>query len=664
MGAGGEEPGALLARALAEQVLARKEWARGIGTVLRAEVERAILEAVTGAFRTLADELPRLLAGSPPAPQPATPPQAPPAVAPVPAAPPTDVTGTFSFDSTAEVSWPPPSVAPKAVPVPRPAEPPAPPPALFPLPPQGQAARAHYLLGREHARGGDHSGAVDEHAAAVQLHPAYVAAYLARGQSLRQLGRTEEAAADFRRASELDPTCLAAHHLLAQLALSLKNWDEAVATCTEADRLEPGRAVVFLWRGMAYAARGDNENAVADAGQALALSPSLEGAFLLRATARARQGRNDEAIADLTRLLTLEPEHAAAYQARGLAHANQGRYDRAIADYNRALRLKPKHLATRFHRALAFRLKGEHGLAIADLGAVVRARPDYCEAHYQRALAYQAAGQYDLALADLDRVLELDPACEHARSRREEVAEARDQAAGNAPTADEDTSPALPVPSPKPAPASDAAPEEPDLLALNCPGCGAPARIRWKRLDRLFRCRKCSRILRVNPKGIFEAVDASGKPPRRRHRLLALSLAFGLGTCLAGIVAALAIRHHQHVAQEQRLPELPAGLQDRGELWAKGWIDNDRLLLRRLTAPTHDRQLHPWLERHRPPARVSGAGTTGRDADAYRVEARATNPRPHEAVLTVRITGAALAKPVELRLDWVERGDTWYFLPR
>jgi tetratricopeptide (TPR) repeat protein len=605
-----------------EQVLANPDLARGLGDVLRAEVERAVVEVIAGAFRTLADELPRLLARPPAAP--------PPAVSSV-------GTTTFSFDCTSEVTCPPQIV-------PEPPPPPAPePPGLCALPCDGEAARALYLRALAHGRAGDLGAAVGDCDEAIRLHPAYVTAYLARGQALRLLGQLDRATDDFRRAAELDPTNPAVSHLLAQACLAQGLWDEARAACTDAIRLDPSRAAAFLWRGMAHSGLGDHDGAVADAGRALALNPALTGAYLLRATACARQGKNDRAIADLTRVLELEPEHAAAYHARGLAHANKGNYDQAVLDYNRALRLKPKLLAARFHRALAYRLKGEYAIAAAEFGAVIEARPGYASAHFQRALAYQACGQVELALADLDRVLDLDPGCEEARARRAEVVEAGERAAAAPPPA-----PALPAPPPSEA----APPVDRNALALTCPGCSAPARINWKRLDRLFQCRKCGRVYRVNAAGHFTKVDPSARA--RRRVPVPWAVAAGVAVCLVAVVAGALVYRHYH-NRGPSLPELPTELRDRGEVFAKGWLDDDRPLLRRLTATTHDRQLHPWIERHRPPPR--------REGDGYQIDVRVAKTRPHEAVVTVRVTEGGLAKQVELQMDWVERGETWFFAP-
>ena len=108
------------------------------------------------------------------------------------------------------------------------------------------------------------------------------------------------------------------------------------------------------------------------------------------------------------------------------------------------------------------------------------------------------------------------------------------------------------------------------------------------------------------------------------------------------------------------LPELPSDLPSRGEVWAKAWLSEDRFLLRRLTAPTHDRQLHPWLARH-PPPKAGNAASPEQAPPTIRVSV--VKNKPSEAVVIVRITARVQKTPVELRLNWIERGETWYFVP-
>jgi hypothetical protein len=104
-------------------------------------------------------------------------------------------------------------------------------------------------------------------------------------------------------------------------------------------------------------------------------------------------------------------------------------------------------------------------------------------------------------------------------------------------------------------------------------------------------------------------------------------------------------------------PPLPTGLEERADLLARAWQKKDVPRMRRVTATTHDRTLYSWFVRHQPPARAADAEESGPEV---RVVARTDRT----AEVAVRVPGEGGARhPVELRLFWEQRGDTWYFVP-
>jgi hypothetical protein len=204
-----------------------------------------------------------------------------------------------------------------------------------------------------------------------------------------------------------------------------------------------------------------------------------------------------------------------------------------------------------------------------------------------------------------------------------------------------------------PAPQRRAPDAAKSVLWLTCPGCGAGASISWKRLNRTFQCRGCSRLYHVNGEGQFTEVRPAGRP---RGRRLARRLLIGAAACLvAAAVAWLFVRPHGPTEAP-----LPQDLKARAELWGKAWVRNDRYTLRRLTDPACDKALHPWLQRHRPPADAAPQVDAGSDAE---IEARVDRSGDRQAVLVIQVKSRSLKVPIEVRQSWVERGDAWYFVP-
>jgi hypothetical protein len=163
-------------------------------------------------------------------------------------------------------------------------------------------------------------------------------------------------------------------------------------------------------------------------------------------------------------------------------------------------------------------------------------------------------------------------------------------------------------------------------------------------------------VFRVNREGHFTEVDPHPVAARRswQSQYVLVSAAALL------LIVTLAVGVYARFRRGPVLDELPRDLTSRGQLWGVAWLKNDRAMLRRLTAPTHDRQLHAWLLRHRPPAVSPGSAA---EQEQPSVQLRVLKPKPNEPVLILRITAPSLKAPVELRLNWVERGETWYFVP-
>jgi tetratricopeptide (TPR) repeat protein len=612
-----------------------EQWSQTAGEAVRAEIERAVLQGLSDAFRRLADDLPRILASSAPA-APAL--RLAPAgdEEPIERAPP-EATVECLSQTAVELPCAP---APPSIP---------------------EDARGRFRQGRRTARAGDIRQAVTHYTEALRLHPAYLEAYLVRGQAYCDLGDLDRAGADFEAAAQLAPHLAAAYLLLGGVRLAQLQWDDAVAAYTFALRLDPAQPVAFLNRGLAYAKKGDAGLAVADADEALRLNPDMAEAYYLRAVACTRQRKNDQAVADLTRLIEKDPTLWRAYYTRGLAHANEGDYGEAVADFGQVLRLAPGFLAARFQRGVAYRLKGEPTYAILEFTRYLQERPGSVRALFQRALAHLGDGQYDEALADFDRAIERNPNDQEARARREQAVHERDQARAAAKPASPSESTGGNASEPLPlVPVVEtplAVEAALDALWMTCPVCGATAPIRWKRLNRKFQCRGCSRLYQVNAEGQFTEINPDGSR-RRSPRPLKRILAAAVGLCLVVLVVGWFFLRQQGPMETP----LPLDLKARAELWGKAWVTNDRYMMRRLTDPTCDRALYPWLLRHQPPRIVDASRKKDVEPDPQ-IDARVDHAGDHAAVLLVQVKSRSLKAPVEVRQNWVERGNAWYFVP-
>jgi hypothetical protein len=105
------------------------------------------------------------------------------------------------------------------------------------------------------------------------------------------------------------------------------------------------------------------------------------------------------------------------------------------------------------------------------------------------------------------------------------------------------------------------------------------------------------------------------------------------------------------------VPELPKDLEGRAGLLAQAWLKKDVPRMRQVTATTHDRVLYSWFVRHQPPAR------TGSEKEDESPVVQVIHRQDKKAQILVQVSGSDGRSPIEMRLFWEQRGDTWYFVP-
>jgi Flp pilus assembly protein TadD len=163
-----------------------------------------------------------------------------------------------------------------------------------------------------------------------------------------QLGRNEDARAQFLAALELTPDHAVAHYNLGLIAILGNRPEEAFAHLNKAIAVKPGYAEAHSNLGVLLDATGRPDEAFDHYRKALETRPDNTAALANLARLQMRRGRPDQAVEHLERLQRLQPENplvlgnlAAAYAANGQAsRAVRTAVDamqRAIAAKNEAL---------------------------------------------------------------------------------------------------------------------------------------------------------------------------------------------------------------------------------------------------------------------------------------------------------------------------------------
>lgn len=188
---------------------------------------------------------------------------------------------------------------------------------------------------------GDFEGGIIDFTGAIELNPAYNAAYYNRGKAHFQIGNLDAAIADYSDTLRLDPDDVDAYISRGITWANQGNLEQAIDDFSDVIRLRPDHANAYYNRGVAYANQGDLEDAIADFSEAIHYWPDLAAAYVSRGTTYQQMDDLDAAIADLTDAIHLNPRSIYAYHKRGAVYFQQGAFAQAQADFQYANALLP-----------------------------------------------------------------------------------------------------------------------------------------------------------------------------------------------------------------------------------------------------------------------------------------------------------------------------------
>ena len=160
-------------------------------------------------------------------------------------------------------------------------------------------------------------------------------------EALRELGRRDDAMAEYDRALAIHPRFARAHNNLGNLLLLRGQVEEAIAHWRQALEIEPRLAGRHLTLGTVLLGQGQVDEAIAHLEEALALEPGLANAHNTLGNALLRKGRPADAIAHFREALRLRPDFARAHSNLGAVLLRQGQFAEALTHYQAALAAQP-----------------------------------------------------------------------------------------------------------------------------------------------------------------------------------------------------------------------------------------------------------------------------------------------------------------------------------
>ena len=248
------------------------------------------------------------------------------------------------------------------------------------------ACEAHVALSRERSNAGDVEGALEEMEKAVELKPTFADLRFNLGSLYMDVGRPDDAGANFTRALEINPKFFKASVSLARAMFAGGDAEGAVRAIDHAN----GNCPNFYKDNLSeltqmLRVRKDGE-AVREAFHAI-LEERPSSAQISREVAieAIQNGHYDEAMRELKKAVALKPDYPDLHNYLGIAYGNSGMADDAIEEFDIALKINPYYLKARLNLALA----------LYDCGRFVEAQN-----HIERVLTVQPENQLANNLMD------------------------------------------------------------------------------------------------------------------------------------------------------------------------------------------------------------------------------------------------------------------------
>ena len=215
-----------------------------------------------------------------------------------------------------------------------------------------------------------------------------------------------------------NPACWMAHNNLGVWYKDLGRPDQAIAEYREALRLRPDYPQAHNNVGVWCEEHGELEQAVAQYREAVRLKGDYAAAHINLGSALGKMpGRLDEAIGQFREALRIQPNSAAARTNLGTALLKTpGRLHEAIAQFEAAVYLTPRDALAHVNLGSALSNVPERmNDAIAQYEEALRLRPDLADAHNNLGLALDAQGRTDEAVEEFEEALRLTPAVAEIR---------------------------------------------------------------------------------------------------------------------------------------------------------------------------------------------------------------------------------------------------------
>ena len=213
-------------------------------------------------------------------------------------------------------------------------------------------------------------------------------------------------------AVELEPARAAAHARLAQALILLQEMDDATREMERARDLDPQQPPTRYNLARLYEGQQRHEEALTEYAAFLKLAPSDPRANSVRqrvALYYENTERLDDALRLYEEILAGEPGNVAALIARADIQYRRTQYDDALRGYEKVLALDPATWSAHANAAFIYRLRGDLTRAVDHYRRTIALNPEHITSQYFLGTLYADQGEDTEALEQFARVVAMQP---------------------------------------------------------------------------------------------------------------------------------------------------------------------------------------------------------------------------------------------------------------
>lgn len=196
------------------------------------------------------------------------------------------------------------------------------------------------------------------------------------GNSLSEIGRVDEAIAQFQKAIDIDPDYSDAYNNLGTALLKKGQVDEAITKYRKSMELRPTYTEAHNNLGLALLQNKQLDEAAAEFKKALEINPNYDEAHDNLGVVLFQKGQVEQAMAEFRKAIEITPNHVKAHNNLGFAYFQKGQTDDAISEFRKALAVAPNFIDTHSTLGVALYQKGRYEEAKAEFEKVLQLKPD------------------------------------------------------------------------------------------------------------------------------------------------------------------------------------------------------------------------------------------------------------------------------------------------